>query len=70
VARNDGIDFGEVCFGEKGEVFFEGGEGKFEGPVEGGLAEELAHEGVEVGDVVEAVVVAVVVAVEGELDVE
>lgn len=26
VARNDGIDFGEVCFGEKGEVFFEGGE--------------------------------------------
>jgi len=59
VARNDGVDFGEACFGEEGEVFFEGGEGKFEGHVEGGLTEELAHEGVVVGDVVEAVVVAV-----------
>lgn len=56
---NDGVDFGEVFFGEEGEVFFEGGEGEFEGHVEGRLAEELAHEGVKVGDVVEAVVVAV-----------
>lgn len=59
VARDDGVDFGEVFFGEEGEVFFEGGEGKDEGHVEGGLAEELAHEGVEIRDVVEAVVVAV-----------
>lgn len=59
MARDDGVDFGEVFFGEEGEVFFERGEGEDEGHVEGGLAEELAHKGVEVGDVVEAVVVAV-----------
>lgn len=64
VLCDDGVDFLEVVFGEQGEVFFEGGEGKFEGHVEGGLAEELAHEGVEVGDVMKAVVV----AVEGEPD--
>ena len=56
---DDGVDLSEVSFGEKGEVFFEGGEGKFEGHVKGGLAEELTHEGVVVCDVVEAVVVAV-----------
>jgi hypothetical protein len=56
---NNGVDLGEALFGEEGEVFLQGGEGKFEGHVEGGLAEELAHEGVVVGDVVEAVVVAV-----------
>lgn len=55
---DDGVDLGEAFFGEEGEVFLEGGEGKFEGHVEGGLAEELAHEGVVVRDVVEAVVVA------------
>ena len=56
---DDCVDFGEVFFGEEGEVFFEGGEGEDEGHVEGGLAEELAHQRIEVGDVVEAVVVAV-----------
>ncbi|MFT6180942.1 MAG: hypothetical protein ACJA1W_003297 [Akkermansiaceae bacterium] len=55
---NDGVDLGEAFFGEEGEVFFQGGEGKFEGHVEGGLAEKLAHEGVVVRDVMEAVVVA------------
>lgn len=55
----DGVDLGEAFFGEQGEVFLQGGEGKFESHVEGGLAEELTHEGVVVGDVVEAVVVAV-----------
>jgi len=68
VARDDCVDFGEVFFGEEGEVFFEGGEGEDEGHVEGGLAEELAHEGVEVGDVVEAVVVAVEAEPDGAED--
>ncbi len=56
---DDGVDLGETFFGEQGEVFFEGGEGKFKGHVEGRLAEELTHEGVVVGDVVKTVVVAV-----------
>ena len=61
---DDGVDFDEVALGEEGEVFFERGEGKLEGPVEGGLAEDLTDEGVEVGGVVEAVVV----AIQGEAD--
>lgn len=56
---DDGVDLGEAFFGEQGEVFLQGGEGKFESHVEGGLAEELTHEGVVVGDVVEAVIVAI-----------
>ena len=56
---DDSVDLGETFFGEQGEVFFEGGEGKFKGHVEGGLAQKLTNEGVVIGDVVKAVVVAV-----------
>jgi len=59
VLGDDGVDLGEVFFGEEGQVFFERGEGKFKGHVKGGLPEELAHQGVEVRDVVETVVVAI-----------
>jgi len=64
VSGDDGVDLCEAFFGEQREVFFEGGEGKFEGHVEGRLPEKLAHKGVVVGDVVEAIVV----AVQGEAD--